>query len=177
MILDYYDPEKLKHLKNNKSTSLTTLFQASGKAEKDQGFLTVTTSDGDISFKSAAPGSTSTSRLMKSVASQPYNISVLQVSSIITAPGSADSPAGSPDSSPLSPAPSPAPRKKKARPPSDIEEGSPPAPEDEAEGPAANAPAPAEAPKPEASGAVAANIIGVIKQLPVGVLVMILCSF
>ncbi|KAL3529009.1 hypothetical protein ACH5RR_008331 [Cinchona calisaya] len=56
VILDYYDFEKLHHLPN-KTAILTTLFQASGLATGQQGFLNVTVmTTGSVVFGSAVEG-------------------------------------------------------------------------------------------------------------------------
>ncbi|KAF9688836.1 hypothetical protein SADUNF_Sadunf01G0029400 [Salix dunnii] len=87
VILDYYDVAKLQKLQN-KTAMLTTLFQSSGQAVGQQGFLNVTVlSTNSVAFGSAVPGSSLSSNLVKSVSSQPYNISVLQVSNIIVPAG------------------------------------------------------------------------------------------
>ncbi|KAK6153806.1 hypothetical protein DH2020_013445 [Rehmannia glutinosa] len=87
VILDYFDVPKLQKL-SEKPTILTTLFQATGSARGQQGFLSVThLTTTSIAFGSAVPGSNPGSNLVKSVASEPYNISVLQVSNVIVPPG------------------------------------------------------------------------------------------
>ncbi|XP_010034870.2 fasciclin-like arabinogalactan protein 14 [Eucalyptus grandis] len=115
VVLDYYDPQKLQQLPN-KTAILTTLLQASGRAVGLQGFLNVTSSSsGGIAFGSAVQGSSVHANLVKSVTSQPFNISVLQISSAIVPPniGKTNSSSGSNStSSPPSPAPaSPSPGK------------------------------------------------------------------
>ncbi|XP_059639556.1 fasciclin-like arabinogalactan protein 14 [Cornus florida] len=106
IVLDYYDVSKLQHLPN-KSMILTTLFQTSGHASGEQGFLNVTNvKTGSVVFGSAAKGSTLGADLVKSVASQPYNLSVLQVSNVIVPMGI--------ENSTTSPAPAPAPGKAKS---------------------------------------------------------------
>ncbi|XP_022138065.1 fasciclin-like arabinogalactan protein 14 [Momordica charantia] len=123
VILDYYDEKKLSQLSSDNTTVLTTMFQATGAATKQQGFLKVKLiNEGEVAFGSAADGGTFDSKLVKSVASQPYNISVLQISSPIQVPGiestatnstppspppSASSPAGSPKKAPTPSADSP----------------------------------------------------------------------
>ncbi|KAF2301645.1 hypothetical protein GH714_028468 [Hevea brasiliensis] len=83
VILDYYDAAKLQNL-SKKTVILTTLYQSSGQARGKEGFLNVTDMGGDqVAFGSAVAGSSLNSNLVKSVTSQPYNISVLQVSSPI----------------------------------------------------------------------------------------------
>ncbi|KAI3468405.1 hypothetical protein Pfo_025068 [Paulownia fortunei] len=87
VVLDYFDVLKLNKLKDSK-TVLTTLFQATGIADEQQGFLNVVHSkDGSIAFGSAMKGAPIDSKLEGSVASQPYNISVLSISHPIIAPG------------------------------------------------------------------------------------------
>jgi hypothetical protein len=87
VVLDYFDVEKLKEL-SNKTALLTTLFQSSGVATSQQGFLNVTDLiTGEVAFGSAVKGSSLNAHLVKSVAAQPYNISVLQISTPIIAPG------------------------------------------------------------------------------------------
>ncbi|EPS65223.1 hypothetical protein M569_09558, partial [Genlisea aurea] len=87
VVLDYYDEAKL-HKLSNKSAILTTLFQSSGLGRGQQGFLNVTIlSGGKVAFGSAVAGAPLGANLVKSVFSQPYNVSVLQVSSLIIPPG------------------------------------------------------------------------------------------
>lgn len=115
VVLDYYDVEKLQDL-SKKSTLLTTLYQTSGTAENQQGFLNVTKlSSGDIVFGSAVKGASHDAKLVKVVASQPYNISVIQVSSPIIAPGiDASNPNGTVKVNATTPSASPAATPKKA---------------------------------------------------------------
>ncbi|CAH2053887.1 unnamed protein product [Thlaspi arvense] len=83
VVLDYYDIKKLKNL-NNKTVILTTLLQSSGQAKGRQGFLNATVlKNGDVVFGSAVPGSILDAQLIDSVASQPFNISVLHISNAI----------------------------------------------------------------------------------------------
>ncbi|KAF8081552.1 hypothetical protein N665_0879s0008 [Sinapis alba] len=83
VILDYYDIKKLKSL-NKKSVILTTLFQSSGQAKGQQGFINATVmNNGDVMFGSAVRGSILDAKLIDSVATHPYNISVLHISSYI----------------------------------------------------------------------------------------------
>lgn len=144
VVLDYYDVKKLQNLPN-KTAVLTTLFQSSGLASGQQGFLNATDlSSGSVVIGSAVKGATLGANLVKSVASQPYNISVLQISNVIIPFGIDNSKQNSSSSSP-SPMPSSplAPTPKKSPPPaatpapaSSDAPGSPPKPE----GPTADAP-------------------------------------
>merc|ERR1712226_468512 len=121
VVLDYYDVQKLSTL-TKKSTLLTTLFQASGTAMNQQGFVNVSIiNEGEIAFGSGVKGSKLDSKLVKSVAAQPFNISVLQISSAIVPPGitvanppgasppptNASTPAQAPSNNPVPEAPSP----------------------------------------------------------------------
>jgi Fasciclin domain len=87
VILDYYDPVKLDALKQ-KTTLLTTLFQASGQATGQMGFLNYTELPNEKQvFGSAVPGAPLDSNLITVVAARPYNISVIEVSKAIIPPG------------------------------------------------------------------------------------------
>ncbi|KAF3780472.1 Fasciclin-like arabinogalactan protein 8 [Nymphaea thermarum] len=87
VILDYYDEQKLHHL-SHKTTHLTTLFQTTGTATGEAGFLNVTVlSSGTVAFGSAMQGASLSANLVKSITSQPYDVSVLQISSVIFPPG------------------------------------------------------------------------------------------
>ncbi|KAJ0030466.1 hypothetical protein Pint_12634 [Pistacia integerrima] len=54
VVLDYIDQNKLKNLPN-KTTTMTTLLQASGVAQQGQGFLNVSVSGNNILFGSESP--------------------------------------------------------------------------------------------------------------------------
>ncbi|WOL19732.1 fasciclin-like arabinogalactan protein 14 [Canna indica] len=87
VILDYYDNVKIHSLRR-KSTLFTTLFQTTGVAENQMGFLNFTRlADGRLAFGSATHGSSLVATFVKSVSAKPYNISVLQISSAIVPPG------------------------------------------------------------------------------------------
>jgi hypothetical protein len=87
VVLDYYDAAKLEAIRGTSAT-FTTLFQSSGQATDRTGFLNLTKrDDGDMVFGSAEPGAQQASRMVKSVASRPYNVSVIQVSAAIVPPG------------------------------------------------------------------------------------------
>ncbi|CAD6251016.1 unnamed protein product [Miscanthus lutarioriparius] len=146
VVLDYYDTAKLGAIKNH-SALLTTMFQSSGQATDRMGFLNFTKrSDGVMVFGSAQPGAQMTSHMVKSVASRPYNISVLQVSAPIVPPGVGGS-ADSGKATAPAPAPAPATKGKKGAPPPKDEEAPAPAPSDDA-----STDAPADAPGPAADG-------------------------
>ncbi|GMN43041.1 hypothetical protein TIFTF001_012248 [Ficus carica] len=95
VVLDYYDGQKLHQL--SKGTTLsTTLYQATGKAPGNLGFVNITDSKGGkVVLGSAAPGSKLDSSYTKSVKQIPYNISVLEISQPIIAPGILSAPAPS----------------------------------------------------------------------------------
>lgn len=143
VILDYYDVQKITELGfSNKTSTLTTLFQASGAATNQQGFINVAlVNEGEIAFGSAAKGAKLDSKLVKMVASQPYNISVLQITQPISIPGINSSPSSS--QSP-SAAPVPAPKKSPATAPAPAQKSEAPAPSSQSESPAS----PSDAPTP-----------------------------
>lgn len=87
VILDYFDEKKLMEAQGSKQI-LTTLYQASGLAVNQQGFLKVAlVGEGEIAFGSAVNGAPIDAELVKTVTSQPYNVSILQVSKAIVFPG------------------------------------------------------------------------------------------
>ncbi|KAA8520535.1 hypothetical protein F0562_014791 [Nyssa sinensis] len=87
VLLDYYDSQKLHQI--SKGTTLTTtLYQTTGDAAGNLGFVNITDlRGGKVGFGSAAPGSALNSTYNKSVKQVPYNISVLEISQPIIAPG------------------------------------------------------------------------------------------
>lgn len=95
IVLDYYDPKKLHEI--SKGTTLsTTLYQTTGNAPGNDGFVNITDlKGGKVSFGSAVPGSKLDSSFTKSVKEIPYNISVLEISQPIMAPGILTAPAPS----------------------------------------------------------------------------------
>lgn len=115
VILDYYDVTKLGDL-SKKTALVITLFQSSGVAAGQQGSLNITTGGGDVIFGSAVKGAPHEAKMVKSVAAQPYNISVIQISQPIVVPGLDQTAPVSPSSSPkASPAPVATPPPKKAK--------------------------------------------------------------
>ncbi|CAO2045734.1 unnamed protein product [Urochloa humidicola] len=156
VVLDYYDKAKLEAIKNH-TTLLTTMFQSSGQATDRMGFLNFTKrSDGTMVFGSAEPGAPKNSQIVKSVASRPYNISVLQVSAPIVPPGVGGSPdTGAPPPHKAAAAPAPAEKGKKEAPapaPSDYDGGADAPADADAPGPAADGPA-ADGPAADGPGA------------------------
>ncbi|PON37781.1 FAS1 domain containing protein [Trema orientale] len=95
IVLDYYDPTKLHQI--SKGTTLsTTLYQTTGNAPGNLGFVNITDlQGGKVGFGSAAPGSKLDSSYVKSVKQIPYNISVLEISAPIISPGLLTAPAPS----------------------------------------------------------------------------------
>ncbi|GLT84452.1 hypothetical protein SLE2022_026810 [Rubroshorea leprosula] len=87
VVLDYYDGGKLHQISNG-TTLTTTLYQTTGNAPGNLGFVNITDlQGGKVGFGSAAPGSKLDSSYTKSVKQIPYNISVLEISAPIIAPG------------------------------------------------------------------------------------------
>ncbi|KAJ1405859.1 FAS1 domain [Sesbania bispinosa] len=109
VILEYYDVQKLQHL-GNQTITVTTLFQTTGRAKGMEGFMKITDlSTGAVTFTSASEQNGTGSNLVKAVEAQPYNISVVQISSVIMPPSlltpsndsSSPSPAAGPVKSPV----------------------------------------------------------------------------
>ncbi|GMH00572.1 hypothetical protein Nepgr_002411 [Nepenthes gracilis] len=95
VLLDYYDPQKL-HSVSNGTTLTTTLYQTTGNAPGNLGFVNITDLKGGVvGFGSAVPGSKLDSTYTKSVKQIPYNISVLEINAPIIAQGILTAPAPS----------------------------------------------------------------------------------
>ncbi|KAJ4884931.1 Fasciclin-like arabinogalactan protein 10 [Raphanus sativus] len=95
VLLDYYDPLKL-HKISQGTTLTTTLYQTTGRAAGNAGFVNVTDlKGGKVGFGSAAPGSNLDANYTKSVKQIPYNISILEINAPIIAPGILTAPAPS----------------------------------------------------------------------------------
>lgn len=153
VILDYYDVAKMRKLTTDKPTVLTTLFQSTGDAVNQQGFVKVVLNKrGQIQFGSAAKDAPLSAKLVKPVASQPYNISVLQISAPIVIPGIGvyNLPPPAPEAPYVAPVEAPAPSADAPAPADDDDADSPadsPSPVSKAPEPAADAPdAPASSP-------------------------------
>ncbi|XP_019167330.1 PREDICTED: fasciclin-like arabinogalactan protein 14 [Ipomoea nil] len=87
IVLDYYDVKKFTTLEK-KTTRLTTLFQSTGMASGDQGFLNATDTGGKtVMIGSAVKNAPQGSNLVSAVAHEGYDISILQISSLIIPPG------------------------------------------------------------------------------------------
>ncbi|KAG6589082.1 Fasciclin-like arabinogalactan protein 2, partial [Cucurbita argyrosperma subsp. argyrosperma] len=97
VLVDYYGAKKLHQLSKG-STLSSTLFQASGSAFGTSGYVNITNvKGGKVGFASEDNGGEFNSFYVKSVMEMPYNISILQISKVIT---SAD--AEAPTAAPLS---------------------------------------------------------------------------
>lgn len=155
VVLDYFDELKLKALKD-RSTLLTTLYQSTGLGQQQNGFLNCTKTNGKIYFGSGVKGAPQTAEYITTVFRNPYNLSVIQISMPIVAPG-LGSPVQVPPPPPMTPPPSPSPKKAAATPaPGPAEE------EDYADSPPGAAPetAPASAPSEDGSPAPAPGNAG-----------------
>ncbi|KAJ7951008.1 Fasciclin-like arabinogalactan protein [Quillaja saponaria] len=95
VLLDYFDPTKLHQIPKGTTLS-TTLYQTTGNAPGNLGFVNITdTQGGKVGFGSAAPGSKLDSSYTKSVKQIPFNVSVLEISAPIIAPSILTAPAPS----------------------------------------------------------------------------------
>lgn len=95
VLLDYFDAAKLHDISDGTTLS-TTLYQTTGKVPGNLGFVNITDlKGGKVGFGSAAPGSPLASTFVKSVKQEAYNVSVLEISAPIIAPGLLTAPAPS----------------------------------------------------------------------------------
>ncbi|URE22215.1 Fasciclin-like arabinogalactan [Musa troglodytarum] len=175
VVLDYYDEEKIHNLRR-RSTLFTTLFQTTGVAANRMGFLNATKmSDGRLAFGSGVPGSPLVATYVKSVASKPYNLSVLQISAAIVPQGINGTPLapfGAPITAPPEvPAPAPvddstadgpaeAPEASAPEPAADAPEADAPDADSPAAGPAADGDAPSPAEEEEDQKSAAGPVAG-----------------
>ncbi|KAJ4707677.1 Fasciclin-like arabinogalactan protein [Melia azedarach] len=147
VILDYYDIKKLK--KTKKNSTVTTLYQTTGNADGKQGYLTVSHLPGnEFVFGSAAKDGVPVAKLVKSVYAQPFNVSILQVSQPIVAPGLGEV-ILPPPPPPYTPPPAMPPKMSKSRgaaPPSEVGDDEEFAPSESPIESPEEAPAPAPAP-------------------------------
>ncbi|PNX97735.1 fasciclin-like arabinogalactan protein 3-like [Trifolium pratense] len=157
VILDYFDEKKLRKAQGT-GELLTTLYQSTGLAVNNQGFLKVKLNgEGVIVFGSAVVGAPKDDELVQTVLSIPYNISILQVAKPIVPPGidtQLAPPKGAmpPEASAKAPVPTTEAPAADASSPSE-EVTSPPSPSEvitdsPAEAPTADAPSPSLAPGP-----------------------------
>ncbi|XP_050379692.1 fasciclin-like arabinogalactan protein 14 [Argentina anserina] len=109
--LEYFDTKKLQQLPTDEPTIMTTLLQANGQATGQQGFLKATiggnSTAGDGVSISSASSPDQSANIVQMVTSQPYNISVFQISNAIV-PNIISPPIAAPTHMPTSPAESPA---------------------------------------------------------------------
>ncbi|XP_055817417.1 fasciclin-like arabinogalactan protein 10 [Solanum dulcamara] len=97
VLLDYFDGTKL-HKISDGTTLTTTLYQTTGNAHGNVGSVNITDlKGGKVGFGSAIPNSPLASTYTKSVKQIQYNISVLEISAPIIAPGILAAPAPSGD--------------------------------------------------------------------------------
>ncbi|KAH6779794.1 FASCICLIN-like arabinogalactan-protein 10 [Perilla frutescens var. hirtella] len=97
VLLDYFDAPKL-HKISEGSVLSTTLYQTTGNAGGQLGFVNITdVKGGKVAFGSGVPGSPLDSTFSKSVKSFPYNLSVIEISkaiapsAVLTAPSASTS--------------------------------------------------------------------------------------
>ncbi|KAE8715079.1 hypothetical protein F3Y22_tig00110187pilonHSYRG00524 [Hibiscus syriacus] len=115
VVLDYYDEAKLNKSHSKTAKILTTLYQQTGKARNQVGFLNMmNTGKSAVVFASSSPNSHLEAQLVKQVTSKPYDLSVLQISNLIDIASVSSSPTNAPAYAPpprkvLAPAPAPTP--------------------------------------------------------------------
>ncbi|CAL5090632.1 unnamed protein product [Urochloa decumbens] len=98
VLVDYYGDRKLKKLAHG-STASSSMYQATGAASGMSGYVNITRKDGKVSFTTDdADDTVKPARYVKSIKEYPYDIAVLEVSSIIS---SADAEAPVPPPAPV----------------------------------------------------------------------------
>ncbi|CAL5055634.1 unnamed protein product [Urochloa decumbens] len=96
VLVDYYDEPKLRRLPGG-STEVSTLFQASGDAPGSAGMVEVAERRGGrVAFAPQDGGGGGAVFFVRSLHQTPYNISVLQVSGVMSSPA-AEAPSSSPE--------------------------------------------------------------------------------
>ncbi|KAF3321300.1 fasciclin-like arabinogalactan protein 8 [Carex littledalei] len=86
-LLDYFDPPKLHDLPSG-TTLTTTLYQTTGNAAGNLGFVNITNlRGGKVGFAAAAPGSKFDASYVKSVREMPFNLSIIEISDAVIFPG------------------------------------------------------------------------------------------
>ncbi|KAJ1289386.1 hypothetical protein BS78_02G160300 [Paspalum vaginatum] len=84
VLVDYYGDKKLMKLARG-STASSSMYQATGSASGMSGYVNITRNDGKVSFRTDdADENAKPSRYVKSIKEYPYDIAVLEVSSIIS---------------------------------------------------------------------------------------------
>ncbi|GKV37817.1 hypothetical protein SLEP1_g45793 [Rubroshorea leprosula] len=127
IVLDYHDTLKIQRL-GKRSITLTNLYQTTGVAQYGQGFLNMTKmSPGNVVFGSAVQDAPLVAKLLGSVLAQPFNISVLRVSTPIVPPGIGKA-VLAPPPPPGLPPPAPSPKKAGVPSPANFKHKSAPAP-------------------------------------------------
>jgi len=98
VLVDYYGDKKLKKLAHG-STASSSMYQATGAASGMSGYVNITRKDGKVSFTTDdADATAKPTRYIRSIKEYPYDIAVLEVSSIIS---SADAEAPVPPPAPV----------------------------------------------------------------------------
>ncbi|XP_074587256.1 fasciclin-like arabinogalactan protein 2 [Curcuma longa] len=86
VLTDYYGSKKLHQLTHG-STLASSVFQSSGRAIGTTGYINITEhSKGRVTFFSEDAGGAPPVTFVKSIKEMPYNLSILQVSSIMSSP-------------------------------------------------------------------------------------------
>jgi hypothetical protein len=89
-LLDYFDPPKLHDLPRG-TTLTTTLYQTTGNAAGNLGFVNITNlRGGKVGFAAAAPGSKFDASYVKSVREMPFNLSIMEISAPVIFSGLLD---------------------------------------------------------------------------------------
>ncbi|KAL7143077.1 hypothetical protein ABFS83_08G166700 [Erythranthe nasuta] len=95
VLLDYFDAKKLHQITDGTALA-ATMFQATGSAPGSSGFVNITElKGGKVGFSPEENGGVISAYFVKSIEAIPYNISVIQISTILPSP-EAEAPAPEP---------------------------------------------------------------------------------
>lgn len=103
ILLQYLDVSGLETLANAKGSSVTTLYQTTGRANGQDGFVNITGMPNNvIDVSAAAPGSAPQAAIITNVTAAPYNYSFFQIDNVLVPNNlKAAAPVGAPVGSPL----------------------------------------------------------------------------
>lgn len=96
VLLSFYDAKMLRHL-NNHTTLTTTLYQTTGLAPGNAGSINITSKDKKVAFGLAAKGSKLDVKYVRQVYKDSFNLSVIEVSQVITTDVAAAAPVEAPN--------------------------------------------------------------------------------
>jgi len=96
VLLEFFDGKMLRHL-NNHTTLTTTLYQTTGLAPGNAGSINITSKDKKVAFGLAAKGSKLDAKYVREVYRDSFNLSIIEVSQVITTDVAASAPVEAPN--------------------------------------------------------------------------------